>query len=71
MEVGQTEGIRGDVPAGAEPEEVGERGDGVARGSCKDAVYGWVGVVDRGCVLGGEFGQVVLDIVSIEDLRWA
>lgn len=64
MEVRQAEGIRGDVPAGAEPEEVSERSDGVARRSRQDAVHGWVGVVDGGCVLVGEFGQVVLNTVN-------
>lgn len=63
VEVRQAECVGCYVPSWAEPEEVGERGVGVARFGGQDGVDRGIGVIDAGCVLGGEFGKVILQIV--------
>jgi hypothetical protein len=64
VEVGEAESVGCYIPSGAEPEEVGERGVGVAGFGGQDGVDRWVCVVDAGRVLGCELGKVVLEIMS-------
>jgi len=60
VEVGEAEGVGCDVPAGREPEEIGEGRAGVPGSGGQDGVDGGVGVLDGCGVLGGEFREVVL-----------
>jgi len=55
VEVGEAEGVGCDVPAGREPEEIGEGRAGVPGSGGQDGVDGGVGVLDGCGVLGGEF----------------
>jgi hypothetical protein len=61
VEVGEAESVGCYIPSWAEPEEVGERSIGVAGFGCQNGVDGRICVVDAGCVLGSEFGKVVLE----------
>ena len=61
VEVGEAEGVGCDVPSWAEPEEIGERSVGIAGFGCEDGVDGRIGMINTGCVLGGELGEVVLE----------
>jgi hypothetical protein len=70
VEVGEAEGVGCYIPSGAEPEEVGERGVGIAGFGGQDGVDGRVCVVDAGCVLGGKLGKVVLEVMSGGAKSW-
>ena len=63
VEVGKAEGVGCHIPSWAEPEKIGERSIGVAGLGGQDGVDGGIGVVDAGCVLGGELGKVILEIM--------
>ncbi len=66
MEIRETEGVGSDVPAGSEPEEIGQGGVGITGSSGQNGVDGGVGMVDAGAILGGEFREVVLfSLVSL------
>jgi hypothetical protein len=64
VEIGKAEGVGCYIPSWAEPEEVGERGVGIAGFGGQDGVDRRVCVIDAGCVLRGELGEVVLEILS-------
>jgi len=64
VEVGKAEGVGCYIPSWAEPEEVGERGVGVAGFGSQDGVDRGIGVVNAGSVLGSELGKVILEIMS-------
>lgn len=66
VEVRQAEGVGRYIPSWTEPKEVGQGSVGVARLGGKDSVDGGIGVVDAGCVLGCELGEVVLQIVLVD-----
>lgn len=70
MEIGKTESVGRDVPAGPEPEEIGQWSVGITGSSGQDGVDGWVGVIDTGAVLGGEFREVVLYLSLISNSQF-